>query len=571
MKGGADTALIYTRSAHCRDCYKCLRNCPVSCISMNEGQAQVLNEQCIACGSCIRSCPQNAKQYAGSIAGTERMLRVGVKKSAISVAPSFAANLDPWQRSRLPSALRLLGFDYVYETASGAYYAARESLKYIKDASQTFIHSSCPAAINYITKYRPHLAGRIAPVVSPMIAHAKMIKEVHGADTNVVFAGPCTAKKDEAAWQDYEGLIEEVLTFEEVMKMLKTRKIDFKKCDESAFDKPAFYKAQYYPLPGGILKTLDIDNQDLEKKLLCIDGADNIKNALDGFEEQDCDIEIMWCEGGCLNGPVSTEKNIIKKRLNILTYAEKNKSDTKPRALPAKIDLYNKFKANPVEGKEYTEVQIEKTLKAMGKEKEEDRLNCAGCGYHSCRDKAIAILNGYAQKEMCMPYLRKHLFMQSSGIIDSMPGGIVILDGNLNIVQTNASFNKMFRCDFDVTGSHISLFVDQDPFERVLSGEIKDINWLSEFPKYNLKCRFLVYNMKDANQLAGIFIPLLNDEEFSKIKSSMKMKALEKARELLKHQIETSQKIARYLGTSTAQSQDIVNQIMHIASDEADE
>jgi uncharacterized Fe-S cluster-containing protein len=488
------------------------------------------------------------------------------------VAPSFVSNLDFWQQKRFASALRLLGFDYVFETAIGAYYTAMESYKYIRDTEQTYIHSSCPAAINYITKYKPELANRIAPVVSPMIGHSKILRETYGATANIVFIGPCIAKKDEILWDDYKDLINDALTFEEIFKMFKTHNIDLKKCDESAFDKPSFYKAQYYPLPGGILKTLNIDETALPKQLLCIDGPENAKNALDNFNSQNCDIEIMWCDGGCTNGPLNTENNVIKKRFNIVSYAKDNKSpldQDKPAPLP--VSLHNKFSPRPVALQNYSETVVENELKLMGKEREEDRLNCGGCGYPSCREKAIAILNGYAQKEMCMPYLRRHLYTQNTNIIDSMPGGIVILDNELNIVQTNASFNKMFRCDDNITGRHISLVMDTHPFEKVISGESKNINLLTEFAQYGVKCRFIVYNMRDAGQLVGVFLPIMNAEELSKIKSSLKMRAFDKAKELLKHQIDTSQKIAKYLGESTAESQVIVNQIMQIAADDENE
>jgi uncharacterized Fe-S cluster-containing protein len=536
---------------------------------MNEGQAQVLNQNCIVCGACLKNCPQGAKQYRDSIFSVERLLDDGFKKKVISVAPSFAANLDGWQQRRLPSALRLLGFDYVFETASGAYYTAQEAYKYIRDAGRFYIHSSCPAVINYITKYNPALAARLAPVVSPMICHARLIKEELGKAAGIVFAGPCVAKKDEAAWKEYEGLISGVLTFEELLKILARRKIDLKKCDETLYDKPAFYKAQYYPLPGGILKTLDIENKDLPKKIICIDGPANVKNALENFETAACDIELMWCEGGCINGPVAVEDNIIKKRFNIAAYAASSKNlAPKPCPAPAALDLKNNFVPKQIIRKEYTEKEIEHMLKLMGKEREAERLNCAGCGYPTCRDKAIANLNGYAQKEMCMPYLRQHLHTISAAVIDSMPGGVVILDSKLNIAQTNATFNSLFLCDLNIIGEHISLLLDPHPFERVLSGEEKEINWISEYPQYNLKCRFIIYNIKENNQLVGIFLPILNTDELAQLKSSIKMKTLDKARELLKHQIDTNQKIAKYLGESTAQSQDIVNQIMQIASDD---
>ena len=192
---GAQSQVVFTNKARCRDCYRCVRVCPVKAIRMHEGQAYVVDPRCIGCGTCVRECPQGAKSYRHDLDRAVRLIGSGVPTAA-SVAPSFAAAYPGWQRRRLASALRRLGFAYVGETAIGAYQVAHQTATIVASRpDRPHVCTACPAAVRYVERYRPELIDHLVPVASPMIAHARHIRARMPGEVRVVFIGPCVAKK----------------------------------------------------------------------------------------------------------------------------------------------------------------------------------------------------------------------------------------------------------------------------------------------------------------------------------------------------------------------------------------
>src|SRR5512137_1943765 len=170
MPEKVEKPIVFTLTARCRDCYRCLRSCPVKAIRMQKGQAYVDEKRCIACGTCIRECPQKAKTFRYDIDIAQGLIENGNFVVA-SIAPSFAAVFNSWQRMRLASALRSLGFRYVGQTSRGAYQVSVHTAKMIgQDESNmnSYIATACPALVNYVEKYRPALVSNLLPLVSPM-------------------------------------------------------------------------------------------------------------------------------------------------------------------------------------------------------------------------------------------------------------------------------------------------------------------------------------------------------------------------------------------------------------------
>ena len=204
--------IVFTLTARCRDCYRCLRVCPVKAIRMERGQAYVDEKRCIACGTCISECPQQAKSFRHDIDIAQKLIDSGHMVAA-SIAPSFAAVFNKWQRTRLASALRALGFRYIGQTSVGAYQVSAHSARIVKEeGTKPFIGTACPALVNYIEKYEPKLVDNLISVVSPMVAHAKMLKEKIGDETKVIFIGPCVAKKSEILRPENKDFVDCVLT-----------------------------------------------------------------------------------------------------------------------------------------------------------------------------------------------------------------------------------------------------------------------------------------------------------------------------------------------------------------------
>ncbi len=405
--------IVTTIPDRCKRCYSCIRECPAQAIKVINGQATVIQERCIACGHCVKVCSQNAKRI---IDYSEMVLRDILlhPKSVAIVAPSFAASF-PNDYLKLPSALKKLGFGRVIETAFGADLISDHYLNIFNSEKQkTVISSACPAVVNYIEKYYEHLVPNLAGVVSPMIALGRYLKEEIGDDAKVVFIGPCIAKKFEFEDDEVKGVIEAVLTFSEIKKMFADNGIKVSEMEESDFDPPHAYMGKTYPLAGGLLKTADIPDDILENEIIVVEGKKKVTEIID---EIACNqikakfIDILFCEG-CISGPaVDSDLNYYARREKVINFIERKIHVTDKQIW--KSDIYNSramdFTRNFTVRNQRRPFPTEQTIKDIlaqtNKFTPQDELNCGACGYPSCREYAIAIAKGIAEKEMCLPNL----------------------------------------------------------------------------------------------------------------------------------------------------------------------
>jgi iron only hydrogenase large subunit-like protein len=564
------SAVVYTSKAMCRDCYRCVRVCPVNAIKMEGGQAQVIADQCIACGTCIAECPQHAKAYRTDYGKVLAMLEAN-DDLAVSLAPSFAACYTPWEQKRLPSALRSLGFNYVGETAIGAWHTAEASLQWMQARpGMDHICTACPAVVSYISQYVPEFAPNLVPVVSPMLAHARMLKQKH-PKRKVIFAGPCVAKKAEATAGNNEVFIDAVLTFEELDELLKIKQINLQHCEESNFDEEAGTNARLFALEGGLLKTAGLDTDMLQANTIAVSGFDEIREVLNGLAEkkdqqnghQKWIIEPLFCKHGCINGPSVRHKQSLYSRRNMVLQFAKSK----PGATVESTKLFDRLNAHypPLANKQqllFSESQIQAVLQLTGKHKAEDELNCMACGFSSCRNKAIAVLQGIAEPEMCMPYMRRLAEKKFDLMIDHDPNGIILLNNTLEIVHMNAAFKKMFSCSDALIGRKISYLIDPDAFEKMATSEETLIRQTMHYSSYNLICHQISYAIPELSQYVGIFVDItdlkINKEKLNEIKTE----TIIRAQELIEHQISMAQEMARFLGDNTARGEVLMNKLI---------
>ncbi len=554
---------VYTVTANCQDCYRCVRVCPVKAISVRDGQAYIEDDLCIKCGTCVRECPQHAKTIRSSLYAVKELLSSG-RKVAASVAPSFAAVFDGWRATRLPSALRRLGFDYVSETAEGALLVAEETIKHADEGS---ICTACPAVVNFIEKYRPEYIDMLIPVVSPMVAHGRLLKKRLGEDTAVVFIGPCAAKKLEATRLENADAIDAVLTFSELSSWLEEENVDLSTCSESGFESFGNLKnARLFPLQGGLLKTGAVDSDGTSPDVVHLSGAANVMSLLDippskwNFRV----VEPLFCEGGCINGPgISTDKNVFLRKQDVITYTEKASAEQ-----PPDIDRTVKTETGFTDDRasllteEVDEYKINAVLEAQGKLDPELQLNCGACGYESCRDNAIAVVRGMAEPEMCIPYMRRLAQQRTDRIIETSPNGVVILDGELSIIHMNPAFKKMFMCNNSILGRRISYLVDADGYEKMASGATDQYEAIRS--KYGKKYHEQLYTLPAEKQFVGLYTDVTKIKFDDAQLDLIKKQTMEQARELLDHQIKFSQEMAHYLGKSTARSEELVTHLMDL-------
>jgi len=393
-----------------------VRDCPAKAIKVEQGQAIIIEERCIACGNCVKVCAQKAKKIKDSTVDVKRILEEKDNVFAC-LAPAFPAAFDDVAPGRVITAVRALGFSQVWDVAFGAELVSNEYVKLLErtdHSDRRFITTPCPAIVSYILKYMPSLKPMLAPVVSPMIAVGRVIREKVDRNAGIVFIGPCVAKKEEITDGCVEGIIDHVLTFNELVEMLDEKGIHIDEMEESNFDGAQSHLGRSFPLSGGLLRTSGLKADILENDIVVTSGKEHILSALNELNDGHSHarfFDVLFCEG-CISGPFMLNTKSVLRRKEILTHyiKEQNRYIT-PRefreglARYGDVSMQREFVAKPVTLRQPTEEEIDATLKSIGKFRPEDRLNCGSCGYATCREKAIAVCQGLAEAEMCLPYL----------------------------------------------------------------------------------------------------------------------------------------------------------------------
>lgn len=406
--------VVETIKDRCKRCYSCVRNCPAKAIKIEEGQAYVLDERCIGCGNCVKICSQNAKKIESGIEKTYELITSHQRVFAV-LAPSFPAAFNECKPRQIVTAIKKLGFEQVLEVAFGADMISTEYKELFKqDKKWIIISTPCPAIVNYIEKYQPNLIPFLAPIVSPMMAIGRIVKHKYSPEAKVVFIGPCIAKKKEKSDSKLNGIMDEVLTFQEIKQMFKEQDIKPFNLDETDFDGPHPNIGRIFPVSGGLLKTAAVEADILENDIIVTEGKDRTLEIIKRMEEGKVEakfLDILFCEG-CINGPVMDNElsvfirkdiiaNYVKSESKILDKEKYNKDVEEYKS----IDFRRLFTVENIELPMPSEEEITKILIKVNKFKKEDELNCGSCGYNTCREKAVAVYQGLAEIEMCLPYL----------------------------------------------------------------------------------------------------------------------------------------------------------------------
>lgn len=417
MRESADIPLVRTIKERCRVCYTCVRECPAKAIRIVDGQAEVITERCIGCGNCVRVCGQQAKQVYDSIAEVEMLLSGG--DAAAIVAPSFPAEFDDWDHRALVGALRALGFRYVVEVAAGADLVA-EAYKGLlgKAGDKQYIATTCPAVVTYVERYYPELVDALAPIVSPMVAASRALKVLYGSETPVVFVGPCIAKKGEAKADRFSYDVDAVLTFQELRRMLHKGGLSPERVTWSEFDPPLAGRGRLFPVSRGLLQSAGIPENLATDEIVVADGrtrfVEAVKEFYSGFWHARL-LEVMACEG-CVMGPGIGDKGpLYRRKTRIGRYVRTRLASIDPEQLRRQqplfegLDLSRRFSPEDRRTPEPSFHELAAILERMGKYSAEDELNCGACGYATCREHAVAIYQGLAENEMCLPYTIERL------------------------------------------------------------------------------------------------------------------------------------------------------------------
>ncbi|NTV53359.1 MAG: PAS domain S-box protein, partial [Candidatus Firestonebacteria bacterium] len=415
----------------------------------------------------------------------------------VSLAPAYASVYPGDTRECLVGALRQLGFSRVEETALGAEITARETADFVRThAQQAAICSACPAVVHYVEMYLPALVKFLVPVVSPMVAHARLLKTRWGQKTRVVFIGPCLAKKMEAERPEYAGLVDAVLTFEELDAWLVQENLSLETASAQLPDAVSRSISRCFPLLGGLAKTAAWGTDLLTDRVAAVSGFEMINELFSTLETETRPwiVEPLFCREGCINGPgIPANGQVYAAKQRVLDYAAQT-----PGPIPAAetSDLYlAHYQARaplPVFGEE----AIKAVLAQTGKSAPEDQLDCGACGYNSCRDKAVAVLRGMAEPEMCIPQMLRQAEHRTDKIMETTPNGIVIVDEHLQILSMNLAFRAMFQAGDALLGKPVATLLDPADFEKIASRAEEKIEGRAAFPNYQLICHQILYPLK---------------------------------------------------------------------------
>lgn len=551
------------KKSNCKNCYKCIRHCPVKSIRFSGNQAHIIGNECILCGQCFVVCPQNAKEIVDETEKVKVMLQ-GAEPVYVSLAPSFIANYDGVGISAMREALKKLGFAGVEETAVGATIVKNEYERILREEKRDVVISSCCHSVNLlIQKYFSSEISMLADVLSPMQAHCSDIKK-RFPDAKTVFIGPCLAKKDEA--EHYAGICDAVLTFEELSAWLEEEKIELRQ----EIDSNEQSRARFFPTTGGILKTMQRNEPGYS--YLAIDGIENCIAALRDIESgkiHKCFVEMSACAGSCIGGPVMEKyhRAPVKDYMAVAQYAGSRDFDVRQ---PDMVELKKQFEPIERRSQQPSDSEISDILRQMGKFKPSDELNCGSCGYDTCREKAVAIYQGKAEISMCLPYLKDKAESFSDTIVKNTPNALIVLNEKLEVQQINNAARKMMniRSASDVMGEPVIRILDPSLFLDVLNSGKAIQNqraYLAEYKRYVEQT--VVYD-KDYRLLIAIMRDITDEENARERKESISQQTVEIADRVVDKQMRIVQEIASLLGETAAETKIALTKLKESISDE---
>ncbi len=550
---------IYTEKTECQDCYKCVRECPVKAIRVVDGSAQVMPEACILCGRCTEVCPVGAKKIRDDLSLAMDLLKKK-EKVYVSLAPAFRTEFGGMSEAKLIGAIQSLGFAGVSETALGAQVVSAACAQIIREKENPLlISSACPSVVHLIEQYYPNLVPYITEVYSPLQAHSVMLREEFGDDIGIVFIGPCVAKKNEHP-QNFDV----ALTFADLRRWFNKTSIDWENIpSDLQFVPKTAEEGGLYPIDGGMAEGIRYYGVPEDTLFMGFTGVKEIIQAFDEIDNkafgQPVFLEALACVGGCINGPgVSKRGAIAQKRYRVQT-------TTPPAPIQREIDMpaiTKTFHAREIKKGDHTKQEIRQALIRIGKKREEDELNCGGCGYDTCVEFACALIEEKAEPAMCVSYLRKLAQNKASSLIKAMPSGVVIVDENLKIIESNQRFVEIIggdaalisEAELDLEGAYLERIIDFHEIftEALKSGteaQVKDIRRNGKI------IRITLFSVQKHAILGGILQditePVIQSEQI-----------IEKANEVMRKNLTTVQQIAFLLGENAADSEVLLSSIV---------
>lgn len=555
-------AIIDFKATKCRHCYKCVRYCEVKAIMVKDGRAEILPDNCILCGRCLQICPQSAKTLVSDLDKVKGFLAAG-EKVVVSIAPSYMGLLKYHTIGQVRAALLELGFADVRETAEGAALVTEEYARLLEAGQmENIITTCCPSANDLIEKYYPQLTPYLAPVVSPMIAHGKMLKAELGNNTRVIFLGPCIAKKRESQDIRHEGYIDAVLNFNDIARWLQEEDIVIEDCEDKPFLRMDPKVNRLYPVTNGVVNSVLVteSKQDSYRKFYvhgeqnCIDLC---KSMMRG-EIKGCFIEMNMCSGGCIKGPTVNDETISRFKVKLdmeETIAREPVGAEETKSILSRISMRKIFLNQAPKDPVPTEAQIQEILSRTGKVKPDDELNCGACGYPTCREKAIAVFQKKAELNMCIPFMYEKSESLANLVMETSPNVVMIVDENMKIMEYSAVGEKYFgKTRAEALQMYLYEFIDPVDFQWVLDTHQNIHGKKVNYAEYGVSTLQNIVYIEKENAVLATFIDITREEEQAKQDYEKKLDTIDLAQKVIHKQMMVAQEIAGLLGETTAET-----------------
>ncbi len=537
--------IIELKQDNCKDCYKCIRNCPVKAISFERNAAHIIENDCILCGRCYVTCPQNAKKIRSDVMTVKEAIKAG-RRVVASVAPSFMAGFDVGGIEDMEKALKALGFSAAEETAVGAMFVSLAYEDIMRSGKQKVVISSCCPSINQlIQKYYPDLTKNLAPIKTPMQAHCAAIRE-KDPEAYTVFIGPCIAKKLEA---DGSNLVDACLTFDELGRWFDGEKVVFESTIEGGEGK----RSRLYPTAGGILRTM---HKIKGYERMAIDGVENCIAALEEMRAGRIDnvfIEMSACEGSCIAGPIIREhrQRRLSGAIRVNHYAG---NAAFPGSAPSALE--SSYPPSPVRRMKPGGEAVRQVLNRMGKTTPDKELNCGCCGYPTCRDKAEAVCQGRAEIDMCFAFLKEKAESFSDKIIANTPNAIIVMNEDLIVEAINSAAVRLFhlRNKDDILHAPVVRLLDPTDYLNVITSGKNGLSKNHYIAEYALYVDETILYDKQYRILISIMRDITNQEKVREQEADLRRKTIEVTDKVIEKQMRVVQEIASLLGETTAET-----------------
>lgn len=566
------------KSDNCKNCYKCIRYCPVKAIRFESGKAEIDMEKCIACGQCFVVCPKHVRNMDNDYANVSGRIKNSEKVVGL-IDSSYLAMFD--EPERFIAGLKKLGIDSIQEIAAGTAKITEEQMEYMEDHRflKYMIIASCPSVYLYVCKYYPELVKYLIPVVSPAIAMAKKVKAVQ-LDAYTVYIGPCLSRRYETLDAE-QSKLDAAISFSEAVRMMKVNFIDYTELDPLLPDVVSGSERKNYAMPGKTCDRLAVKASSLNYSVVSIDGAEQVKELLEAMKDGILDrtmADLAMCHGSCLNGPF-----MHKNDTNMFLSLQKLRKhvDTRKKLMGGEendevinwsgVGFKNSFHPMEIKKEVFTDRQIKEVLKEMGKNSRADELDCGACGYNSCREKAAAVLMGMAQVDMCMPYMKRKAETMTSAIFMAARNSIIITDMNFKILKINPTFEKIADIKAEeAMGMPVGEFVPEEYFKQVMESGNDIVGEKINIEKFNFYGLMNLMYMKEEKMFMVTIQDITIAEKRRAELDKLKLNTVDIAQKVIDKQMTVAQEIASLLGETTAETKVALNRLKKVVLEEGE-